>query len=375
MMSTSGVSKAAEVNTKLFSVIDSQGCSLRTVIFPSHARETPPPPPTVRKFAPAAPHDATRDHQQPPIMADSATDSANIAEQYSLLPKLMPNLDRHLIYPLLNFSSDEEEEQSIEQKKLLLELLKPTNMTDFVGQLYQDVHDLPDMPDEYKQKRDQVIQRRDKLEEETSKISGLLDDESVVTNLRSDKVQNLAYLKDTHGVTVEMVNQLYEFGQFQYSCGVYPHAAELLYRFRVLVRLRYRAQGCEVGADSMIDHGRRQRARSHMGQARLRNPLRELGRGHRRDQQAQRTHRHPPLQQPPRTTTSPYMADPLVAVSPLQPRARPRNSHRLVLLTRLHQHHPDKLPMDPALPRCCRHHKPKQDKKLESVSEAAEGLD
>jgi hypothetical protein len=47
----------------------------------------------------------------------------------------------------------------------------------------------------------------------------------------------LAYLKDTHDVTVEMVNQLYEFGSFQYSCGVYPHAAELLYRFRVLVRL------------------------------------------------------------------------------------------------------------------------------------------
>ena len=36
---------------------------------------------------------------------------------------------------------------------------------------------------------------------------------------------------------MDMVNQLLEFGQFQYSCGVYPHAAELLYRFRVLVRL------------------------------------------------------------------------------------------------------------------------------------------
>jgi translation initiation factor 3 subunit E len=172
-------------------------------------------------------------------MADSANDAGNVAEQHSLLPKLMPNLDRHLIYPLLNFSADEEADQPLEQKKMLLELLKPTNMTDFVGQLYQDVHNLDDMPEEYKKKRDQVLQRRDQLEEETSKISGLLDDENVVTNLRSDKVQNLAYLKDTHGVTVEMVNQLYEFGSFQYSCGVYPHAAELLYRFRVLVCFVY----------------------------------------------------------------------------------------------------------------------------------------
>jgi len=162
-------------------------------------------------------------------------DSASIAEQYSLLPKLMANLDRHLLFPLLNFSSDEDAEQTPEQKKLLLELLKPTNMTDFVGQLHQEVHGLDDMPEEYKQKRDQVLQRRDQLEEQTSKITGLLEDESVVTNLRSDKVQNLAFLKESHGVDIDMVNQLYEFGQFQYSCGSYANAADLLYRFRVLV--------------------------------------------------------------------------------------------------------------------------------------------
>ncbi|KAF2260973.1 eukaryotic translation initiation factor-like protein 3 subunit E [Lojkania enalia] len=167
-------------------------------------------------------------------MAAPLTDGADIAEEYNLLPKLMPNLNRHLMYPLLNFSSDEDGEPSIEQKKLILELLKPTNMTDYVGQLYQEINGLDEMPDEYKKKRDEVLKRRDELEEETSKISGLLDDENVVTNLRSDKVQNLAYLKENHGVTVEMVNQLYEFGKFQYSCGVYPVAAELLYRFRVL---------------------------------------------------------------------------------------------------------------------------------------------
>lgn len=165
-------------------------------------------------------------------MADPTT----IAEQYSLLPKLMPHLDRHLVYPLLNFSSDEDAEQTLEQKTLLLQLLQSTNMTDFVGQLHQDVHGLADLPEEFKAKRDQVLQRRDHLEEQTSKISALLDDENVVTNLRSDKVQNLAYLNESHGVDMDMVNQLYEFGQFQYSCGVYPHAAELLYRFRVLVR-------------------------------------------------------------------------------------------------------------------------------------------
>ena len=35
-------------------------------------------------------------------------------------------------------------------------------------------------------------------------------------------------------VTIEMVNVLYDFGNFQYSCGNYQAAAELLYQFRVL---------------------------------------------------------------------------------------------------------------------------------------------
>ncbi|KAJ4990693.1 eukaryotic translation initiation factor 3 subunit e [Stagonosporopsis vannaccii] len=158
----------------------------------------------------------------------------SVAEQHSLLPQLMPNLDRHLLFPLLNFSSDEDAEQTPEQKQLLLALLSPTNMTDFVGQLHQDVHGLDDMPAEFAAKREQVLSKRDALEAATARISELLDDEAVVTNLRSDKAQNLQYLSESHGVTLDDVNRLYEFGQFQYSCGVYPHAAELLYRFRVL---------------------------------------------------------------------------------------------------------------------------------------------
>ena len=189
----------------------------------SHPHRTPPQTPP-------------RSDTSQPTMAAATTTPGSVAEQFSLLPKLMPNLDRHLLFPLLNFSSDEEAEQTPEQRKLLLALLSPTNMTDFVGQLYQDVHGLSEMPAEFTAKREQVLSKRDELEAATAKISELLDDENVVTNLRSDKAQNLQYLKDSHGVTLDDVNRLYEFGQFQYSCGVYPHAAELLYRFRVLVR-------------------------------------------------------------------------------------------------------------------------------------------
>lgn len=165
----------------------------------------------------------------------TASESGSIADQYNLLPKLMPNLDRHLLYPLLNFPNDEDTEQPVEQMKLLLQLLTPTNMIDFVGDLDKRVNGLDEVPEVYKKRRDEVLKQRDELEAATEKISELLDDENVVTNLRSDKVQNLQYLKDNHGVTPEMVDALYDLGQFQYSTGDYPHAADNLYRFRVLV--------------------------------------------------------------------------------------------------------------------------------------------
>ncbi|CAI6338498.1 unnamed protein product [Periconia digitata] len=166
-------------------------------------------------------------------MAAPTANGDSIAEQYNLLPKLMQHLDRHLIYPLLSFNPTEEE-LSIDRKKVILELLKPTNMADFTANLHQEINGLSDISDEFKTKRDQVLKRRDQLEEDTSKLSALLDDESVVTNLRSDKVQNLAYLKEQHGVTVEMVNKLFEQGQFQYGLGDYGYASELLTRFRIL---------------------------------------------------------------------------------------------------------------------------------------------
>ncbi|KAI9712302.1 MAG: eukaryotic translation initiation factor 3 subunit E [Bogoriella megaspora] len=158
----------------------------------------------------------------------------DIAKQYDLLPKLIPNLDRHLVFPLLQFAGGDEEEEDPAITKAKFELLRHTNMADFVGNLYAQIHGLDDKPQEYNDKRDAILLTREKYNEETEKIVGLLEDQEVVSNLRSDKVANLNYLKEQHGVTVDMVNSLYEMGQFQYSCGDYGGAADSLYQFRVL---------------------------------------------------------------------------------------------------------------------------------------------
>jgi translation initiation factor 3 subunit E len=115
------------------------------------------------------------------------------------------------------------------------DLLKPTNMTDYVANLWKEIHDDDEPPQEFQQKREQVLATLQKLGEDSQKVLSVLEDQEVVSALRQDKTQNLEYLKEHHGITLEDVNVLFKFGQFQYNVGNYGAAADLLYHFRILV--------------------------------------------------------------------------------------------------------------------------------------------
>lgn len=162
---------------------------------------------------------------------------SDTAKQYDTLPKLIPHLDRHLVFPILEFIEQQEDTDPAEALKLKYELLKETNMSDYVGELEMQIKGVEERPEEWQRKREEVIERRQLLEEQTAKLTGLLDDPEVTSNLRSDKVANLNYLKETHEVTNEEVSMLYDFGQFLYSVGDYAGASDTLFQFRLLVRV------------------------------------------------------------------------------------------------------------------------------------------
>ena len=156
-----------------------------------------------------------------------------VAQEYDLLPKLIPHFDRHLIFPLLEFLAGLYDDLT-EINKIKFDLLKPTNMTDYVSSLWQEINDSDDVPEEFVKKREEVLQRLQLFAEETSQLDELLNDDTVVSNLRSDKVANLKFLEQQHGVTIQMVDMLYDYGRFQFNCGSYENAAHLLEQFRIL---------------------------------------------------------------------------------------------------------------------------------------------
>lgn len=133
-------------------------------------------------------------------MAEVAKTPEEVAKENDLLPKLIQHLDRHLIFPLLQFVADQDEEPAPETTKAKYELLKKTNMTDYVATLYCELEGVDEPPKEFATKRQEVLDRLETYAQESEKITDLLGREDVVTSLRSDKVANLEFLKKEHDV-------------------------------------------------------------------------------------------------------------------------------------------------------------------------------
>lgn len=80
------------------------------------------------------------------------------------------------------------------------DLLKHTNMTDYVGSLWKEIHNTDDLPKEFTKKREDVLDQLKVLEEKSAKVLGLMETEDVISQLRSDKTANMKFLEETHGV-------------------------------------------------------------------------------------------------------------------------------------------------------------------------------
>ncbi|EIW70070.1 hypothetical protein TREMEDRAFT_29490 [Tremella mesenterica DSM 1558] len=154
--------------------------------------------------------------------------------EYDLTQKLIPHLDRHLAIPLLNHLVDAGIFPQEKLAKAQYDLVKGTNMVDYVSQLYDLVKDQSPAP-EARALRSQATQRYQDLQERVQPVMKVIEDPDAVAKLRSglDKEKNLELLSNDYDISLDQINQLYHFGQYQYSVGQYSDAASFLYHFLI----------------------------------------------------------------------------------------------------------------------------------------------
>lgn len=169
-------------------------------------------------------------------MAQTGLDDPN--GEYAFLDKLVRRLDRHMSYPVISFAAEETGEISDARyddlQQAMFNLLKNSKMVDFVGELYKKANKTDTVPPEYAQRKQEIAEQMERYEKETEHILAILSNDDITSQLRSDKVANLKFLEDSHGVTAPMLDSLYAYGRFQYDVGNYADSADLLYRFRIL---------------------------------------------------------------------------------------------------------------------------------------------
>ncbi|KAI8372691.1 eIF3 subunit 6 N terminal domain-containing protein [Radiomyces spectabilis] len=158
-----------------------------------------------------------------------------MAAQHDLTLKMIPLLDRHLVIPLLDFLEMKEVYTAQDLYQAKYEVLSKTNMVDSIVETYKKLHPNQDTPKEFITKREQVLAQLEELQSEAQKVMAILEKPEVIDQLREDKEENLEYLRQNYNLTEDKIKILYDLGRFQFNCGDYGGAADMLYHYRVLI--------------------------------------------------------------------------------------------------------------------------------------------
>merc|ERR1711992_154711 len=157
---------------------------------------------------------------------------------WDLTPKMAPFLDRHLVFPLLEFLSVKGIYDETDLLRAKLDLLSHTNMVDFIMDVHKSLYPDQEVPSNLKEKRTVVVEKFKKLQTDTEPILKIFVDPEVMRQIQNtrDSKQLLEYLIKHHNFKMEMIDTCHNFAKFQFECGNYSGAAEYLYSHRILVQ-------------------------------------------------------------------------------------------------------------------------------------------
>jgi len=177
--------------------------------------------------------------------------------QYELSRTLSKYLDKHLIFPLLEYLQDKGIYSDDDIMKAKIALLQNTNMVDFAMDIHKELYQTDDVPPEMLDRRSEVVSRLRGLQKAVDPIINCLSNPNVIKNFRQDRSFNLQFLKEEFLIGPEQIEALYQFAKFQFDCGNYSTAAELLQAYKPLCITAERNMSVlwgKLAADTLIQN-------------------------------------------------------------------------------------------------------------------------
>lgn len=156
--------------------------------------------------------------------------------KFDLTRVIGQHLDRHLVFPLLEFLSAKKIYSEEEILRAKLDILDKTNMIDYVIDIRCQLYSDKDIPEDLKARRARVVSQLTELQNDVSVILQFLKDEkvmSIIGTMRDPK--NLVnYLTKEFNFKLEMMDSMVTLAKYRYECGNYSQTTSYLY-FYLLV--------------------------------------------------------------------------------------------------------------------------------------------
>jgi len=153
---------------------------------------------------------------------------------FDLLPKLSPYLDLHMVFPLISYA---EGLRTVYKNEDLLrakmELLEYTNMVDYEIEQWTSNNSEPPPP-QMTERRQAVVEAMKSLTAGAQPLLTVVNDATLLAELKESKSFNIAYLEVNHGVTPAVLDNFFAYGKFQFECGNYEKAQSIMALYREL---------------------------------------------------------------------------------------------------------------------------------------------
>jgi translation initiation factor 3 subunit E len=121
-------------------------------------------------------------------------------EQWDLTSKVSPYLDRHMVFPLLEYldtliSKGSISYSSKDVSEARLSLLRPTHMVDYAIDVYKSIHgESAEVPKEMEEQKEKVYQELESLRQACAPLDKLVKDEEQRVSTREEPLKNLPLL-------------------------------------------------------------------------------------------------------------------------------------------------------------------------------------
>ncbi|XP_022901457.1 eukaryotic translation initiation factor 3 subunit E [Onthophagus taurus] len=151
--------------------------------------------------------------------------------EFDLTSRIAQYLDRHLIFPLLEFLSAKEIYSEHEILKAKTYILSKTNMVDYSIDVWKQLYPDREVPEEMKDRRQHVVAELQVLQEEVEPILRVMADDETMKNMESmrDSKTLINFLSREYRFEIEMIEGLHRLAKHRYECGTYSVASSYLY--------------------------------------------------------------------------------------------------------------------------------------------------